>query len=191
MEEGSVNSLALRCKKEGVTVNSAVSTAFIIAQNVVQKNVPHFRKTGIAVSLRSRMADSPGEGMGMFAGGTAVQLKYDPAKSFWSITQEFDKRVKKLLADGHKLYEMLLFNMIDQALIDAVYFHLFGDFENKTAAAFTKLLHFDKKTPGLGVTNLIERLEGGKIYCILIIVYYIRTILHYILMQHTPYFVNM
>ena len=154
MDEESVNSLVLRCRKEGVTVNSAVSTAFIIAQNVVQKNVPHFSKTGVAVNLRSRMADSPGEGMGMFAGGSAVQLKYDSGKSFWILTREFDRQVKKLLADGHKLYELLLFNMLDQTLIDAVFFHLFGNFENKTAAAFTKLLHFDKKKPGLGVTNL-------------------------------------
>jgi NRPS condensation-like uncharacterized protein len=154
MEEGNLNSLVLRCKKEGITVNSAVSTAFIIAQNVVQKSVTHFSKTGIAANLRSRMADSPGEGMGLFAGGNAIRLKYDAEKSLWILARKFDRQVKKLLTDGQKLYDMLLFNILDQTLIDAVYFHLFGDFENKTVARFIKLLHFDKKTPGLGVTNL-------------------------------------
>lgn len=154
MRQGMSSSLADRCRKEGVTVNSAVCTAFEAAQHTVQKDIRHFKRTGIAVNLRNRMSESPGEGMGLFAGGNSVRLEYVPGKPFWDMAREFDRKVKKLLSGGYKLYEILLFNSMEQTLIDAVYFHLFGGFENKTAASFAKLLHFDRKIPGLGVTNL-------------------------------------
>jgi NRPS condensation-like uncharacterized protein len=163
IDENSLNSLVLSCRDKGITINSAVSTAFIIAQNVIQNVFHHFSKTGIAVNLRNRMANSPGEGMGLFAGGCSVGAKYSKNKSFWTLAREFDIEAKRLLAKGNSIYDMLLFNLVDQSLIDGVYFHLFGNFENKTVALFTKLLHFDKKAPGLGVTNL-GRVEIPQVY---------------------------
>jgi NRPS condensation-like uncharacterized protein len=163
MKEDIISALASRCRKEGVTVNSAVCTAFNIAQNVIQKNATQFRNTGVAVNLRSRMRETPGEGMGLFAGGNSIKLEYAPGKSFWILAQEFDKKAKNLLADKRKPYEWLLLNKLDQTLIDAVFFYLFGSFENKTAASFAKLMRFDKKTPGLGVSNL-GRLDIPLIY---------------------------
>jgi NRPS condensation-like uncharacterized protein len=143
------------CKREGVTVNSAVCTAFTMAQHFVQRDThTDFGKTGVAVNLRGRMLDSPDEGMGLFAGGSAVKLKYSVKKPFWELVREFDRQVKKMLTDGHKLYEILLFNMLEPSLVDSVYFTLFSDFSNNVSASFAHLTHFDSKKASLGTTNL-------------------------------------
>lgn len=153
--EDQLAELASRSKAEGVTVNSAVCTAFTIAQHAVQQEThSDFGKTGVAVNLRSRMNDSPGEGMGLFAGGSAVGLAPGSGKPFWELAREFDKQVRKMLSSEHKLYEILLFNLLDPSLLDALYFKLFGGFENKIAASFAKLTHFDRKRASLGTTNL-------------------------------------
>jgi len=75
LSETETSALVTRCKEEKVTVNSALTAAFVGAQNFVEGEKPYHTKVVVAASLRDRIPNSPGEGMGMYAGGDRIEIQ--------------------------------------------------------------------------------------------------------------------
>ena len=60
LHEAQTTALVERCRSEEVTVNSALSAAFVGAQVVVQGDKPHHSSVCVAASLRDRLPKPPG-----------------------------------------------------------------------------------------------------------------------------------
>jgi NRPS condensation-like uncharacterized protein len=76
LTEAQTEALVVRCRKEQVTVNSALTTAFTGAQTIVQGEKPYHTRIGVAASVRDRLQQPVGEVMGFYAGLVNLNLKY-------------------------------------------------------------------------------------------------------------------
>ena len=182
LSEAETKALVARCKKENVTVNTAVITAFSAAENLVIGGKPHHAQTAIAVSLRDRLPHSPGEEMGYYALGMQLKLKYNQKKSFWDNARNYHKKItsnlsnKKVFGDltaylqmDSNIYEALSFKKIG-ALVkpDSPRYQKLSDFGNRQDVVVrllqrAKMETFDSKLIGPAITNL-GRLDFPKTY---------------------------
>ena len=99
LSEVETKALVNRCKKENVTVNTAIIAAFSAAQNFVVGEKPHHAQAAIAVSLRDRLPHPPGEGMGYYALGLQLKFKYNRKKSFWDNARNYHKKITSNLSN--------------------------------------------------------------------------------------------
>lgn len=169
LEPNETKYLSKQCKKNGVTIGSAVTAAFIAAyEDIVGPFEKSKKQISIPFDLR-RHASTPVEDVFSFCvGASRFSFKYNTKKSFWknalNLHKQIHKRVDKLDTNGLKLPEY------DPTLLDAVScFGLFKDnlpdAYNKTenlrrlsqdpknvAFSFAKI--YDSKVPGTIPSNL-------------------------------------
>jgi NRPS condensation-like uncharacterized protein len=133
--------LSKQCKKNGITIGSAVTAAFIAAhENIIDPFEKNKKQISIPFDLR-RHASTPVEDVFCFCvGATRFSFKYNAKKSFWknalTLHKEIHKRVDKLDTSGLKLPEY------DPALLDAV--SCFGLFKDILPDAYTKTENLKK-----------------------------------------------
>ena len=120
LSEAETAALVARCRKEKVTVNSALTTAFSAAQSWVQGEEPYHAKTVIAADLRHRLPRSPGEGMGMYAGGAELKLKYNHKRGFWENARRFHKKVQPKYTNKVLFGNILNWLCLDPTIFEAM-----------------------------------------------------------------------
>jgi NRPS condensation-like uncharacterized protein len=150
------STLISRCHKEHIIVNSALTTAFALAQYYVQGKSPgYLRKALIDVNIRSLLKNYLGDNFGLFASGILITLP-DRKGDFWSTIQKFNMKFKHLLSNPTKVLGSLTLDYLDPTLIDAVYFAAYSHFKSKTVLRVKKLMlpSTDKPKRSLGITNL-------------------------------------
>lgn len=150
-------SLISRCHQEKVSVNSAVVTAFMFAQNDLQGSKPNFsEKVGVAVNIRKLFKEPADEAFGLLAAGNLIPVVRKYREGFWVVAKKANLQTKKLLANPQKALKLLAFNHIDPTLIDSMWFTAYGGFQNKTALQLKKMFLNPTEKPKrkIGVTNL-------------------------------------
>jgi len=170
--------LAARCRENGVTIGSAMATAFLAAYYEVRGPFPKNKRTiSTPFDLRRHLKEGTIDGFCFLSGGFNFPFAYDQKRSFWSNAVDLHKiiqrRVKMLDNSG---LDMERFN---PTLIDA-FFNLapyiknvpsaFNKTENLSAFASDKknvALKISKdivsKLPGLTTTNL-GRMDFPEVY---------------------------
>jgi NRPS condensation-like uncharacterized protein len=101
--------LILRCRQEGVSVHSGLSTAFQAAQFDVQEPKKYFTKIYTPVSVRNRLAKNIGKTFGFYSSETYIPQPYHPGNSFWDTARSFQNRIKKYTTDQKTLGLIQLF----------------------------------------------------------------------------------
>lgn len=167
LSEGTTSALVSRCHAERVTVNSALMTAFALAQRDVQgTKESYLRKALVAVNLRHLFKKPPGQNLGLFAAGFQVALP-SGSGGFWRVAKEFNTKIKRLLSDPKTVLGFMApLNYLDPTLIDAIYFAAYGSFKSKTAPLVAKriLTRSNKPKRSLDVTNLGNvSIENGNL----------------------------
>jgi hypothetical protein len=99
-------------------VNSAITTAFSGAQGFVQGEKPYHARTVIATSLRDRLPKSTGEGMGFYAAGVELKLKYDHKKSFWENARRYHKKIKPNFTNKKVFGQFLDWLYLDPTILE-------------------------------------------------------------------------
>ena len=133
--------LSKQCKKNGVTIGSAVTAAFIAAhEDIVGPFEKSKKQVSIPFDLR-RHAKTPVEDVFCFCvGASRFSFKYNSKKAFWKnaldLHKEIHKRVVKLDTNGLKLPDY------DPTLLDAV--SCFGLFKDTLPNAYTKTENLKK-----------------------------------------------
>lgn len=146
--------LAERCRAEGVTVNTALWTAFLMTQNEVQGNRPKFRnQAGLAVSVRNKLKVNVGQAFGFYASSLPLRLKLKKGQSFWDQTRLFHAMIKKGQSKKNP-FAMLISSLIDPGLIDSLYFSKYGLFDSKLSKKFLGKMAWDKVNYGYSITNV-------------------------------------
>jgi hypothetical protein len=88
--------LGARCRREGVSVQSAVCTAFL----------PGFPAVHVPVNLRPLLARDVGESVGLFIGAVEVQLRYRPAPGLWENARRLQRRLRSGLRKPFGVYQL-------------------------------------------------------------------------------------
>jgi NRPS condensation-like uncharacterized protein len=152
-EETSV--LVARCRKENITVNSAITAAFSGAQSFVAGEKPHHAKTAIAASLRDRLPNPPGEAMGYYASGFELKLKYNHKKSFWDNAREYHKKIKPNFTNKKVFGDLPAWLQMDSNIYEALNFKKLGGLVPTDSPRYEKLSDFGKREDV--VVRLLQR----------------------------------
>ena len=182
LSEAQTSALVDRCRKEKVTVNTALTTAFIGAQVEVQGNQPFHSSIGIAGNLRDRLPNPAGESMGFFAGVVRPKCKYDDRKSFWENASKFHQKIKPQFTNKNLFNDFLSWLYLEPAILEAINFKKLGGLVPTGNSRYQKLSAFsqeddvvfailkrdkmeslDRKIMGTAVTNL-TRMDFPRTY---------------------------
>lgn len=154
LTESQTSALVSRCRKEGVTVNSAIYTAFLAAQNDVQgSSHDYLNNVLVPVDLRDRLTQSVGEAVGFYVSWVQLRLKYAPGESFWNMARVFHKKVKQQLTDKNIFASSHRANALDPSLKDAIVFARYGKLDDEMALGLLKKTGLDKRMTGILVSN--------------------------------------
>lgn len=146
-----------KCHTEQVTVNSALTTAFSLAQNDLQGNSQSYlKKALLAISIRRLYKNPPGENFGLLAVGNEIRLPSEK-DGFWSVAKNFDTAMRKMLSEPKKFLSMITpLDAVDPTLLDAIYFSETCGLQTKAAVRLKNIVLSKTGKPkrSLDITNL-------------------------------------
>lgn len=146
--------LVVKCRNEGVTVNSALWAAFLTAQYEVQGDMPAFRKqAGMAVSTRDKLKLPVGESFGFYASSLSFTLKHKIGLSFWDNARLVHKAILEEL-EKTDIFRMLVAEALPPTLMDSLYFNKYDGLKNRLSQKMLKQLKWDKTSFGYSITNV-------------------------------------
>ncbi len=182
LSEAETSVLVDRCRKEGVSVNTALTTAFVGAQYLIQGDKPYLSSIIIAGNMRDRLPSPVGEAMGYFAGGVTLKYKYNQKISFWENARKVHQKAQQFYTNKNLFKEPLSWCYLEPAIMESLSFKILGGFIPSDSERYGKLSTFSKQkdlvssvlkrgnidsldTPSLGtaVSNL-TRLDFPKMY---------------------------
>ncbi len=180
--EAQTSALVERCRSNEVTVNSALSAAFVGAQSIVQGPRAFHSSMFVAGSLRDRLPRPPGEAMGFYAGSVSPKYRYDTSTGFWDNARQFHQKVQPLFTNKNLFAGLLTWCYLDPTILEAINFKRLGGLvptgssrQDKLAAFHArddtvlailkreKMDSLDRITTGTAVTNL-GRLDFPREY---------------------------
>jgi NRPS condensation-like uncharacterized protein len=173
LSEAQTSALVDRCRKEEVTVNSALSAAFVGAQTIVQGEKPFHSSIAVAGSLRDRLQRPTGEVMGFYAGVVMPKYKHDSSRGFWDNARQFHRKVRPLFTNKNLFQDPLVWCYLEPTILEAINFKKLGGLvpvhlpRHQKMSAFSarddvvlsilkrdKMESLDKIFMGTAVTNL-------------------------------------
>lgn len=182
LSEAQTSGLVERCRSHGVTVNSALTAAFVGAQVTIQGEKPFHSSIFVASSLRDRLPTPPGEAMGFYAGSVRPKLHYDTQRDFWDNASRFQRDMGRLFNNQNLFGDPLLWCYLDPTILEAINFKRLGGLVSASASRHEKLAGFsrrqdvvqsilrrdkmdslDRITTGTAITNL-GRLDFPRAY---------------------------
>ncbi|MDR1679914.1 MAG: condensation domain-containing protein [Prevotellaceae bacterium] len=143
------------CKAHGLTVNTALVTAFIGA---MQEEYPDSSdkklNVGIPINIRKQLSFSPNGCLGSFASAIKIAYKYDSKKDFWQNAVLVNKKIKAKMKSTQAQWLLLnIYARMNPLLIDAMYFAAYGGCNDKAAQKAASMLSIDNASD-TAVSNL-------------------------------------
>jgi len=145
LTETETSALVAHCRDAKITVNSAITAAFSGAQRFVQGDLAHLTRIVIATSLRDPLRNPPGEGMGFYAAGVELDLKYDHKASFWENAQRYHKKIKPAYTNKKMFGKIVDWLCLQPTLLEAMNFKKLGGLVPPESSRYEKLSAFSKK----------------------------------------------
>jgi NRPS condensation-like uncharacterized protein len=145
LSEAQTSALVDRCRREMVTVNTALTAAFVGAQCVVQGDRPYHSSIGVGASVRDRLQPPAGQVMGFYAGVVTPKCRYDIKTDFWENARRFHRRMKPLYTDKHLFQDLLAWSYLDPSILEALNFKRLGHLVPPDAPRYDKLSAFGKR----------------------------------------------
>ena len=154
--------LILACRKNGFTVNSALITAFAIAQNQLSpESQKYLEKFASAVNLRNFLKNPIGEQFGFFAGGMELKFKYSAKESFWDAVKKIHEKAGPEKVQKQVLIGTLNALNLSSTLIEAQFFAAFGHLIPPTSKSYEKINAFISDEKNLANKMVKKRLSKG------------------------------
>ena len=145
LSEAQTSELVARCRAESVTVNTALTAAFVDAQIFVQGMKPSHSSIGIGVSLRDRLRVPVGEVIGFHAGVLTLKYNRHREAGFWDNARRLHRKVKPLLRGQSMLKDPLTWCHLDPTILEAMNFKKLGSLVPPDAPRHEKLASFAKR----------------------------------------------
>jgi NRPS condensation-like uncharacterized protein len=151
--------LITACRKNEVTVNTALMIAFAFAQNQSNPKTPKYlQNLSFAVNLRDLLKNPVLEQFGFFAGGMQFKFKYSDKQSFWEAVKTIHKKTTPTKAREKALVSTLNAFILNSSIYDAQIFAAFGHLIQSNSQSYDKIQLFinDKK-------NIINKMIKKKL----------------------------
>jgi NRPS condensation-like uncharacterized protein len=145
LTEEETSAIVARCKKEGITVNSAISAAVSGALTFVEGEKPHNAEFVVATSLRDRIQKPAGEAMGFYAQGVQIKLKYNHKKYFWDNARKYHKKISSNYKTKKMFGDLPLYLEMDSNLYSVLNFKNLGMLVPPDSPQYEKLSKFSKR----------------------------------------------
>ena len=153
--EDQTTALVDRCKNEGVTVNSALAVGLAAAQIRVEDLRPYHADITIAGSLRERLAQPAGEGMGFFVGAVSPKFKYKDKRGFWDNVRQFNKKVQPLYTNKNLFKDPLVWSYLDPGILESLSFKMIGGMVKPISPQAEKLNTFSQREDV--ISSMVQR----------------------------------
>ena len=154
LSESETTKLVKYCREKGVTFNSLLWAAFLVAQDRVQGSDDLFRnRAGLAISTRDKLTVPVGESFGFYASSHRVLLKNYQGKSFRDAVTTIHQQLKRSI-DSADPFKMLSATRLCPTLIDSLYFSKYGFSSNGISDKLLKKMMWDKVNYGCVITNV-------------------------------------
>lgn len=145
LTEQQTTALVANCKREKVTVNTAITAAVSGAQRVVQGDQAYLARTVIATSLRNQLPNPPGQGMGFYAAGIELRLKYDPRASFWQNARHYQEKIKPNFTNKKMFAQFVDWLYLEPTYLEAINFKKVGGLVPPDSPRYDKLSAFGER----------------------------------------------
>lgn len=165
LESSETKELSKNCKKKGVSIGSAVTTAFIAAYQDIRSPFQKNQKLiSVPFDLRRHAVTHIGDVFCFCVGSPRFSYEFNPKKSFWDnvsiLHKEIRQRVKKLDSSGLKAPDL------HPTLMDA--FSCFAPLKKIVPDAYTKTENLeqfsqDTKNVAFSFIDKSERMIPGTI----------------------------
>ncbi|MBY8986479.1 MAG: hypothetical protein KGD65_15510 [Candidatus Lokiarchaeota archaeon] len=154
--------LIIACRKNGVTVNTALIIAFTIAQNQLNPNSPKYlQNLGFAVNLRDLLKNPVAEQFGFFAGGLQLKFKYSDKETFWKAAKKFYNKATPSEARKQALVGTLNAFLLSPTLYNAQIFAAFGHLIPTSSQSYDKIQAFIKEKKNIVNKMVKKKLSKG------------------------------
>lgn len=154
LSEAETSKLVICCREKGITVNSLLWAAFLVAQDRVQGSDEAFRnRAGLAISTRDKLKVHVGESFGFYASSHRVVLKKYQGKSFWDAARTIHEQLRRSI-DSAEPFKMLSATLLYPTLIDSLYFSKYGFSTHRVSNKLLKKMMWDKVNYGCVITNV-------------------------------------
>ena len=154
LSEAQTSALVEGCRQEGVTVNSALTTAFMGAQGIVMGHKPFHSYAGVAGNVRDRIPKPAGEAMGFFVGLIVAKYDYDDTIDFWENARRFHRNARPLFKNKN-LFSNLLSMNFDQSILEAIKLKPLSGLVPRHFSRFEKLNAFSRRKDA--ISSLLKR----------------------------------
>jgi NRPS condensation-like uncharacterized protein len=161
LSEDQTSSLIERCRKEGVTVNSALSASFATAQYIV-KEESFISDMRIAVNLRDRLKEPIGDVMGFYAGIIDLEFNYDNEIGFWENVKIFHKKVKPKYTNKNLFKPFLKWCYLEPSILESIPFKLIGKFLPERNNEKKRIKNFSQQDDL--ISSILEREKMDSLY---------------------------
>lgn len=145
LSEAQTSALVQRCRKEGVTVNTALVAAFAGAQHLVQDDKSYHPRIAVAGNLRDRLQRPAGEAMGFYAGGVTLKFKYNSKRSFWENARKVHKNINPLYTDRKFFNDAIAYCYLEPGIIESLSFKMIGGLVPSDSTRYEKINAFSKQ----------------------------------------------
>ena len=145
LSEAQTSALVNRCRQENVTVNTALTAAFVGAQTVVQGDRPYHSSIGIGASVRDRLPRPAGQVMGFYASIVTPKCNYDMKTSFWENARRFHRQITPLYTNKHLFQDLLTWCYLEPSILEALNFKRLGHLVPPHSPRYEKLSAFGKR----------------------------------------------
>ncbi len=142
--EVETSALVDRCRKEGVTVNTALTAAFAGAQTIIQEKEVN-PNIAIGASVRDRLLHPAGEAIGYYAGGVTLKFKYNPKVNFWDNARKLHRKLKPQYTNKNLFKEMIPWAYLQPGIMESLCYKILGEFASEGSPRYTKLTAFSKQ----------------------------------------------
>lgn len=159
LSKENTKALIMACRKNDVTVNTALMIAFAIAQNQLNPESPKYlQNISFAVNLRDLLNNPAGEQFGFFAGGMQLKFKYSDQNNFWKVAKKIHLEATPDKARKQALVSTLNAFALNSTLYEAQIFAAFGSLILSTSESYDKIQAFlsDKK-------NIVNKMVKKKL----------------------------
>jgi hypothetical protein len=160
LSEPQTSSLVKQCREENTTVNSALTTAFVGAQQIVQDGKKGLSNVFIAGNLRDRLQKPAGEEMGFFAGAVTLDFSYDERKGFWDNARSLHQKVQPLYTNKNLFKDGLMWCHLEPAILEAINFKRLGGLVPTHFSRHDKLSAFSKRIDVVSSILKREKMES-------------------------------
>jgi NRPS condensation-like uncharacterized protein len=151
------------CRENHLTVNSALSIAFLAGRRSIRGESNDNNHTiQIAVNIRDKFKKPVKRVFGLLASGIKFEFEYLPEKTFSDNVSLFHQKVLHEL-NGNKTLEPLLGYYISPTLIDGINFATYGKWVSDEFSRYEKLSGFiqNKENTAVAISNqIIDNMPG-------------------------------